>query len=380
MRRQGVGVLWVMLAGLMTAGCANVAPPPAPEPSPAKIQATPVRPRAAHTATLLEDGSVLLAGGCDTDGCAAAATAPSTEIYVPGQGFRAGPPMQQPRDGHTATVLRDGRVLFVGGFAREGEPPLTSAELFDPASGRFEQAGRLTTGRSGHIAALLPDGRVLIAGGWVGPRRYTADAEIFDPTSLMFSAAAPMTQARHAAASSTLRDGEVLVTGGQDAYAHGLDTAQLFDPAGQMWRSVARMSSPRFKHAAVAWRDGSVLILGGTTDDKRILSSVEVFDPARRAFTAGPPMTVNRYKFADGVAARGDGCVVVAAGGSRVETLGAAGKFTTVPSTEQAQRSFATATVLADGRVLVVGGYDRSIRLHPDAFLVTVDGRRTSAA
>jgi hypothetical protein len=381
-RRLDVGTAGVLSAAVMITGC-DAGTPVRPDPSSpvATAVAGPARPRAAHTATLLSDGRVLLAGGCDSDGCTAAATAPSAEIYVPGRGFEPGPPMRQPRDGHTATVLRDGRVLFVGGFSREGAPPLASAELFNPATGTFEAAGELATARGGHVAALLPDGRVLIAGGWTGPRRYTASVEIFDPADLSFTAAAPMGRARHAAVASTLTTGEVLVSGGQDAPGHGLNTAELYDPARRRWQPTAPMASPRFKHAAVVRADGRVLILGGTTDDEQILAGVEVYDPPTRSFSVASPMTVGRYKFADAVAARADGSLVVAGGGTRVETLAAGGsRFAAVPGTDQSQRSFATATALADGNVLVVGGYDRTIRLHADAFLITTDGRRVPAA
>ena len=231
------------------------------------------------------------------------------------------------------------------------------------------------------MAAVLPDGRVLIAGGWTGPRRYTASVEIFDPADRSFTATAPMRRARHAAVASTLSTGEILVSWGQDGPGHGLNTAELYDPARLRWQPTAPMASPRFKHAAVVRADGRVLILGGTTDDEQILAGVEIFDPATRAFSISSPMSVSRYKFADGLAARADGSLVVAGGGTCVETLTAGGsRFAPVPGTDQSQRSFATATTLADGHVLVVGGYDRNIRLHPDAYLITIDGWRIPAA
>ncbi|MDR2988600.1 MAG: hypothetical protein LBV34_27580, partial [Nocardiopsaceae bacterium] len=167
----------------------------------------PVRARAAHTATLLPDGRVLIAGGCAVDGCTTAEVEPSSEFYVPGRGFVAGPAMVHPRSGHTATALRDGRILIVGGWAHEGVAPLAAAEIFDPQTGTFKPAGKLRIGRGGQIASLLPDGRVLIAGGWSSSDQITASVEIFDPRTNSFSQGPPMPGPRDAAAAVTLPDG-----------------------------------------------------------------------------------------------------------------------------------------------------------------------------
>src|SRR5262245_26873885 len=109
-----------MLLVLALCGCTGPQPTAPTSPSSA-VSLQPMRPRAAHTATLLPDGRVLIAGGCAVDGCTTAEVEPSSEFYVPGRrGFVAGPPMLHPRSGHSATMLRDGRVLIVGGWAREG--------------------------------------------------------------------------------------------------------------------------------------------------------------------------------------------------------------------------------------------------------------------
>src|SRR5262249_54144419 len=158
----------------------------------------PLGARAAHTATPLADGRVLIAGGCADAGCPSASAAPGSEFYVPGSGFVAGPPMLTPRQGHTATALADGRVLIVGGYVGEGVAPIADAEIFDPAAKEFRPAGRLSLGRGGHIAARLPDGRVLIAGGWIGPRTYTNTVEIYDPATSTFTPGTAMPEPRHA--------------------------------------------------------------------------------------------------------------------------------------------------------------------------------------
>ena len=114
----------------------------------------PLVDRAAHAASLLPDGRVLITGGCIVDGCGEATA--STEIFDPEtQRFVEGPEMSVPRAGHTATSLPGGDVLLIGGYSGEGEPPLAAVELFLADSGTFEPAGVLSVGRGGHMAAAL---------------------------------------------------------------------------------------------------------------------------------------------------------------------------------------------------------------------------------
>jgi hypothetical protein len=175
---------------------------------------------------------------------------------------------------------------------------------------------------------------------------------------------------RDAAAAVTLPDGNVLVTGGRDArHGHGLSSTVIFDPAASAWRDGPTMSTPRFKHAIIAVKGGRALVLGGTTDDTHVLASTEILDPATLTSTPGPTMSASRYKFVDAVA-RATGGQLVVAGGSGVDVLAANGSRFHALSANQAVRSFATATALRDGGVLVVGGYDDRIRIHRDAFLV----------
>ena len=359
---------------LLLLGAGGCSQPTVPVPGPtestvSRDQAQPLRARAAHTATLLADGRVLLAGGCAVDGCSTAEVAPTSEFYTPGRGFSAGPAMARPRDAHTATTLPDGRVLIVGGFAREGTPPLAETELFDPTTDRFGPTGSLHTARGGHVAVLMGNGKVLVAGGWIGPRTYTDSVEIFDPASGTFASGPAMPAARLGAAAIALPDGRVLVTGGQEAPDRGQPTAWVYLPAAVRWQAVGPMGTPRFKHAMALLPDGRVLVLGGTTDDRHVLATTEVFDPATNTFTPGPDMGVERYKITDAVTvAKGR---VVVAGGTQIDTYDASSaRFQLVPGSQGVWRSFPTATALIDGSVLIVGGYDERIRIHHDALLV----------
>jgi Galactose oxidase, central domain len=322
---------------------------------------------------MLADGRVLIAGGCADSGCPTADRQPSSEFYIPGRGFVVGPPMLHPRDGHTATALADGRVLIVGGWVREGTAPLEAAELFDPATGTFELAGTLHVGRGGHTATVMRDGRVLITGGWTGSGPGTVSVEIFDPATGSFMLGPDLPQPRDAAAGLALPDGSVLVTGGRDGPDHGVSSTVIFDPGLGVWRPGPPMTSPRFKHAITALDDRRVLVLGGTTDDIELLAGTEVLDLATNQFAPGPAMTTTRYKFPDAVAMTSTGRLVVA-GGTQVDVLAADGRmFSPVTGTAGSPRSFATATALPDGTVLVIGGYDDRIRVHEDAIIIRPD-------
>lgn len=357
MRRLLVAALLVVVGG-----CTGQSPLPPPSAAPMPVSAQPLRPRAAHTATLLADGRVLIAGGCAVDGCRTSEVEPSSEFYVPGRGFMPGPPMLHPRSSHTATRLGDGRVLIVGGWAQEGTAPVAEAEMFDPATGTFQSAGTFQGG-----GILLRDGRVLTVGVGNGPRNLTADVGIFDPATGSHTPGAAIPQPRHAAAAIVLPDGDVLITGGQDGPQHGLLSTLIYDPDSGDWRPGPPMSTPRFKHAITMLDDGRAMVLGGTTDDTELLASTEILDLATNRFAPGPMMSTPRYKFPDAVVSTTIGHLVVA-GGTQVDVLAPDGQsFDTIANSTAARRWFPTATALPDGTVLIVGGYDERISLYPDA-------------
>lgn len=367
-----------VLASCTSSGPAddNLSDPAAPAPStgaPGRSSAgftalDPVVDRAAHTASLLPDGRVLITGGCTVDGCGEATA--TTEIFDPGSGrFVEGPALLGPRDGHTATILPSGDVLLIGGYSGEGEPPLATAELFVAATGNVVPAGQMSLGRGGHMAAALPGGRVLITGGFVGRRTFTDSAEIWEPSTQSFEMAGAMSIPRAAGTATPLGDGSVLVAGGESRPGLGVDSTEIYRPQTDVWTPGPSLAEPRFKHAAVALADGSVLIVGGTTDDELLLTGIERYDGV--AIRPAGMLGERRYKFADAVAVLPDGRVAIPGGGRTGETYDPpSGQTAPLAGPSGRRTSFATATLLTNGSLLVFGGYDERIDLLRSAYLI----------
>jgi hypothetical protein len=174
-------------------------------------------PRLAFTATLLGDGRVLVVGGgTGPDGQLTTATA---ELFDPDSlSFAPTGSMLTPRVGHSATLLSDGRVLIAGGWDSDSNA-LASAEIYDPATGTFTAAGSMGVARAWPVAAPLADGTVLIAGGTSDTDTFAAlaSAEIYDPATDSFAPTGSMAVGRYQASATRLGDGTVLVAGGGDA-------------------------------------------------------------------------------------------------------------------------------------------------------------------
>ncbi len=238
-----------------------------------------------HRATLLRDGTVLVTGGLALDDVNLVASA---ELYDPRAGtWTATSAMQTARILDTVTVLRDGRVLVVGGADNSvGGGALATAELYDPVKGTWAATRAMSKARVGHTATLLPDGTVLVAGGWdgsgeggapVGPPHF-ASAELYDPDTGTWTATGGMDRGRAKHAAVLLTDGSVLVSGGG-----ALAAAEIFDPGKGDWTAVGSMVRSRQSHTATLLRDGTVLV---TSPDR--VAFAELFDPAGASWTAVP--------------------------------------------------------------------------------------------
>src|SRR5258708_1109973 len=140
-------------------------------------------------------------------------------------------PMLEPRSGQTATLLPDGKVLIAGGM-RRNQDFYKSAELYDPATGKFHRTGEMNVARAGHFAVLLRSGKVLVAGGWVG-HGGTDSAELYDPATGKFTviANAKMTTPRGRPSATLLNNGDVLIAGGEVRDNQSLASAEIFHAA-----------------------------------------------------------------------------------------------------------------------------------------------------
>ncbi len=238
-------------------------------------------PRVYHTASLLHSGQVLVTGGCGLENCYPLLA--SAELYDPRSGaWTATGSMTTPREYHTATVLQSGLVLIAGGYGGACcNRDLNSAELYDPATGAFRATGSLHTARENHTATLLPDGRVLVAGGCGDDYCNTvlSSAEIYDPATGTWSTTGSMAAARVHFTATLLPSGKVLAVGGFYATA----SAELYDPASGTWTATGSMAKARYNHAAALLTDGQVLVSGGISScgetGCNTRASAEVYTP-----------------------------------------------------------------------------------------------------
>ena len=242
-------------------------------------------PRLQHTATLLADGRVLVVGG-GTSTKSRASTA-SAEIYDPGTGrWTRTAPMAVPRSYHTATLLKDGRVLVVGGSSTYvgAGTVRASAEIFDPRTGRWTTAQPMQTHRYVQDAVLLQDGRVLVAGGWSSTTlqsRSLASAEIFDPGTGRWASVGDMTTGRAQFRMAVLPDGRVLAVGGLGSGHEPQASVDLFDPGSESWTSTGAMSDASWWPTLVVLPDGRALVAGGASDKSgaKPLARAELYAP-----------------------------------------------------------------------------------------------------
>lgn len=316
--------------------------------------------RAAHTATLLPDGRVLVAGGFAGDENSLA----SAEIFNPKTNeFSSAGKMNVARSSHSATLLSGGKVLIAGGYNGDY---LDSAEIYDPKTGKFTPTGKMTLPRSSHISVLLNNGKVLLAGGVGTGWTFLADAELYDPSTGAFTKTGNMLAARESHTATLLKDGRVLITGGHKGRRAAItiySSAEIYNPATGVFTSAADLTVKRHKHDAIMLDDGRVLIIGGSDerDSRGAYSTVEIYNPKTNSFTKIGDMNLSRYKLQGTTVLLKNGKILIAGGANRAEIYNpakntfeiAGGKFETA-------RLFATATLLPDGRVLIVGGYDNS--------------------
>jgi len=328
-----------------------------------------------HTATLLADGRLLVAGGVKSNGGTAAADLFDSATLT----WSSAPPMGTMRSSHTATLLADGRVLVAGGStvstsASQGYVNNASAEIYDPVANSWTATPPMSVARSHHTATRLADGKVLVIGGENAFYGVEATAELYDPATntWSFPRAQPLA-ARSQHTATLLASGKVLVAGGFDIVAGALvplSSAELYDPVlvttttvdgngiahidttGQDFTATAPMSGTHQGHSATRLPDGRVVVVGGGS------TQTEVYDPAAATWTTQSATAATHTSH--GAVRLNDGRVLVV-GGTQFAQPGAelfdpaTGQWTAA-SQMLVARSNPTATLLPDGSVLACGG------------------------
>lgn len=270
--------------------------------------------------------------------------------------------MLSARGGHTATVLPDFKVLLAGGKNQRGTV-LASTEIYDPTTEKFSAGPRMITARAGHISAILGDSNILIAGGAGRGGAALSSSEVYDYEKERFVTRSNMHSPRIRPTATVLRDGRVLVTGGENGTTP-LDSAETYDLLTGKWTLVGTMSAPRFGHTATLLADGRVLIVGGRSVRQTVLSTAEIFDPKTNKFTPGGTLRESRFLHAAALLPGGNvlitgGCTDPAGASASnaaevyspaTRSSSAVGKMIQ-PSMKQAEPA-----VLLDGRVLLIGG------------------------
>ena len=262
--------------------------------------------RSSPDATLLANGKVLISGGSALANNNNLAFTNTAELYDPATGqFTVTNPMKVAREAHTATLLNNGKVLLAGGdsgaFGQEA-----SAELYDPATNTFTLTGSLASGRTQHTATLLKNGKVLIAGGISGRDLAAGEAgpsvaELYDPATGTFNdtGSLPFLITNHTA--TLLNNGQVLFAGGQgdDGSSHAsvpLREAELYDPSAGLFTATGSLNQARESHTATLLGNGKVLVAGGAITDPND-STTTVPIASAELYSAGTTTTVGTINF-----------------------------------------------------------------------------------
>jgi len=240
-------------------------------------------PRESHTATLLANGTVLITGG-DSDGSGNLTQTAISELYNPATGtFAETGSLNTARDGHTATLLTDGSVLIAGGTGLSGYA--ATAEIYNATAGTFANTGTLNNPRYGHSATLLNDGTVLIAGGGTYAGNI-AVAELYNATTRTFADTGNLNTPSSGQIATLLNSGQVFIAGGFTGdYTGALARTELYNPTTKQFILSGNMSTPRGLFAASLLGSGNVLLVGGTDNNNDTLASADLYNPTAGTFS-----------------------------------------------------------------------------------------------
>ena len=355
--------------------------------------------RLGSTMTLLSNGKVLVAGGFDSNGN----PLHSAELYDPATGkWSLTGSMHVARANHAAKQLANGKVLVAGG-TNSANPVLASAELYDPTTGTWSLTGSMNVARENHSASFLPNGKILVAGGddnAVFPANIAlASAELYDPATGKWSLTGSLHVARFNHPAVRLTNGEILVSGGDDSGGdccsisshaqasskhdvplspcfcpHATATAELYDQATGKWTLTGNLNMARDLHKETLLPNGKVLVSGGLqcnpySGECTTYASAELYDPTTGTWSFTGSMQSARYDY---TATRlTDGTILIAGGHDNNGNILASaelydptmGTWSSTGSMNVARSHF-TAERLTNGQVLVTAGGNASAELY----------------
>ena len=317
-----------------------------------------------HTATLLQNGEVLVAGGTDVSNNLTTALA-SAELYNPTTGeWTSTDSMSDARTAFTATLLANGEVLVAGG-SNEVDC-LDSAELYNPVTGHWKLTGSMNQPRCSHSATLLPNGEVLVAGGTeVDPFQSgtLATSDLYNPETGTWQSTGSLNVSR-ANPAAELENGQVLLAAGYNI-TNQIETilasAELYNPSTGRWSLTASMSKGMFGPAPALLTNNDVLIA----------NAAQFYDPAKAAWvntgalprTAENPIRASLLNTGN-VLASGTVCSYSGCGHVPTETcflyITATNSWSLAGRMNQSRVGH-TSTLLPSGKVLVAGGWTRGL-------------------
>lgn len=266
--------------------------------------------RSFNTATLLSNGKVLVTGGRVVPD--AGTVSNSCELYNPStESWSYTGSMAFTRYYHTATLLKNGKVLVTGGLSLNSGTGSVKCELYDPSTGFWSTTGSLSEGRFEHTAILLSDGKVMVTGGTLYGNSQTASSEIYDPGTETWVTTKAMTDIRYRYTAIGLSDGKVMVTGG-DSSGYKRKGCLIYDPSTDSWSNISAMTIGRTSHNAILLSNDKVLVSGGWKTGSSGENRCEVYDPSNDTWTEVNSMNFPRVSHTTTLLPNG---VILAVGG-----------------------------------------------------------------